>query len=125
MVTVDISYDDYLAHYGTKGMKGGRRKGTLASRARQVGVEKKTKSIEQRERVLSGKSSIRARVAAGSTLSLAKVLKNKGVKNAIAKDLTRDMATRSRLESGQATTRDKLEVAMNISILDLAFKRGS
>ena len=125
MYPTESTYEDYLAHYGTKGMKWGLRKGGLASRARQVGVEKKTKRIEQRERVLSGKSSIRDKVAAGSTLSLAKVLKNKGVKNAIAKDLTRDMAARSRLESGQATTRDKLEVAMNISILDLAVKRGS
>ena len=125
MYPTESTYEDYLAHYGTKGMKWGLRKGGLASRARQVGVEKKTKSIEQRERVLSGKSSFRDKVAAGSTLSAAKVLKNKGVKNAIAKDLTRDMATRSRLESGQATTRDKLEVAMNISLLDLAVKRGS
>lgn len=120
-----MEYDDYLEHYGVKGMKWGRRKGSLSSRARQVGVEKKTKGIESRERVLSGKSSIRDKIAAGSTLSAAKVLRNKGVKNAIAKDLARDKATRSRLQSGQATTRDKLQVAMNVSILDLTVKRVS
>ena len=124
MYPSELTYDDYLAHYGVKGMKWGRRKGSLSSRARQVGVEKKTKGIESRERVLSGKSSFGDKVAAGSTLSAAKVLKNKGIKNAIASDLARDKATRSRLQSGKATTRDKIEVAMNVSILDLAVKRA-
>lgn len=119
-----MEYDDYLEHYGVKGMKWGRRKGSLSSRVREVGVEKKTKSIESRERVLSGKGSIRDKINAGSTLSVAKVLDNKGVKNAIASDLARDKATRTRLQTGKATFTDKFGVAMNVSILDLAVKRS-
>lgn len=120
-----MEYDDYLEHYGVKGMKWGRRKGSLSSRVKEAGIEKKTQAIGQRERVLSGKSSLGDKVAAASTLSIPSILRNKGVKNSIAKDLARDKATLSRLQSGKATFADKLDTAMNVSVLDLAVKRVS
>ena len=120
-----MEYDDYLEHYGVKGMKWGRRKGSLSSRVKQVGIEKKTNAIGQRERVLSGKSSLGDKVSVAATLNVPNILRNKGIKNAIAKDLAQDKATLSRLESGKATFRDKAYATMNVSVLDLAVKRVS
>lgn len=125
MHPTELTYDDYLEHYGVKGMKWGRRKGSLSSRARQVGAEKKTKIIDRRERVLSGKSSIRDKLIVGSTLSAPRVLLNKGVKNTIAKDIARDKATRARYESGKTTVLDKVNLAMGASVLELSVKRVS
>lgn len=118
-----MEYDDYLEHYGVKGMRWGRRKGSLSSRVKQANIEKKTAAIGQRERVLSGNSSLKDKVGVAATLNLPGILRNKGVKNAIAKDLARDKASLSRLESGKATFLDKVDATMNVSVLDLAVKR--
>ena len=120
-----MEYEDYLAHYGVKGMKWGRRKGSLSSRIKESAVEKKTNMIDRRERVLSGKSSIRDKLIVGSTLSAPRVLLNKGVKKTIARDIAIDKATRSRYESGKTTVMDNVNMVMGVSLLDLTVKRVS
>ena len=64
MHSTALTYDDYLAHYGVKGMKWGRRKnsdGSKMSRQENKQAARNERDTESRSRVSSKSGSLRAR----------------------------------------------------------------
>lgn len=108
------SYDDYLAHYGVKGMKWGVRKSKkVTGESRFTGATRDSiarQSQNLKEHRAGGKAKLSRRV--GITLSLGRKRFDKGLEKSI-KELD---ATDKRWQEGKATLRDKYNAAFTTPI---------
>lgn len=111
--------DDFLEHYGVKGMKWGVRKG-VRGRANAVVSRKLNTAIDYNDRVASGKASAVQTLRVAVSASVFELAKNKGVKNVAAARADKGRAIRSRLETGEATFKDKMLTYGNVTLLELA-----
>ena len=111
--------DDFLAHYGVKGMKWGQRKG-VRGRADKVVSRKLNDAIDFHDRVASGKGSAAQTLRVAMSSSVLELARNKGVKNTAALRATEGRAIRSRLEKGEATFRDKMQTYGQLTLVELA-----
>lgn len=111
--------EDLIVHYGIRGMKWGKRKGsskTGVSRARGAMIDRNDRQIHTMRQMMRGKS--------GKINNLAYKLE---VKLAGEKETKRHMQTRianlqdqnARLKTGKATFMDKLEIFQTTRPLDL------
>ena len=100
--------DEFLAHYGKKGMKWGQRKNRETS---QVLAYKKQQSANTKV----GRSLTRTNGVTGLD-----VIKNRGnVRNAVASRNQKNVDTIERVQKGQASTIDILKVYGSISLVDI------
>lgn len=111
--------DEFLAHYGVKGMKWGQRKG-VKGRADRVVSRKLNDAIDFHERVASGKGSASQTLRVAVSSSLLTLARNKGIKGTAAKRASEGRDIRKRLESGEATFRDKMNTYGQLTLVELA-----
>lgn len=84
--------EDYVEHYGTKGMRWGVRR---------------QRRLDRITRVAKGKGSFNDKVSAVGQLSVSEILRDKGsLKAASLRKANQQEATKSRILSGEAKTRD-------------------
>lgn len=112
-----ITYDEYLEHFGTKGMKWGVRKDSsgLKGRARSAASEKLNNRITANKALASGKGKFRDYQSEGFHRGIGALSKK-----ASAKTATKLEARKKRLETGKATTIDIVRTYGNLGLVDLA-----
>lgn len=137
--------ETFLRHYGVKGMKWGKRRaaaGAAADFARSTGDTKKADKLDKKAnkepgtveravgRQLASASARRNRIAKGtatgrdkykelSTLSVAGLIKGKGLKGASANLHAAQKARAKRLAAGQSTFRDKIAGNPDIATMSI------
>jgi len=97
--------EEFLAHYGVKGMKWGVRK---------------QNQLDNYTRVADGKASVTQRLNVYASMSLLEIAVAGGGKKAAANRAAGLAAQKARIESGKSTVFDKMDRAMNTSVIDLA-----
>ena len=111
--------DEFLAHYGVKGMKWGTRKG-IKGRADRVVGRKLNDAIDFHDRVASGKGSAAQSLRVVVSSSVLELARNKGVKNTAALRAAEGRDIRKRLEAGEATFGDKMATYGHLTLVELA-----
>jgi len=106
-----MSSDEFIAHYGVKGMKWG---------VRRRYAENVTRRTDVLDRVANGTATRREKVAAVATTSLANLAVNKGLKNDAARRSANEKAHLARVMAGEKTARDTLVMFGRLSVLDIA-----
>lgn len=117
----DPRVENYLAHYGVVGMKWGKRRGGLKSRAKGAMQDSVERRLTTNKEIAEGRGQARdyrrrtlhrlpGALASGSTKSAARRAKKLG-------------GQLDRMKAGKATTRDKIGAAMNTPLIDLAVSR--
>ena len=142
---MSVRADDvaFLEHYGVKGMKWGKRRaaaGAAADFARSTGNTKKADKLDKKanaapgaternvDKHLKAASARRNRIAKGTasgkdkfnelrTLSVAGLIKGKGLKGASANLHAAQKARAARLAAGQQTFRDKITANPDITTM--------
>lgn len=107
---MDERTEDFLAHYGVKGMQWGRRK---------------QKQLALNQRVASGKGSKLDKVKVGLNTSAYQRLKAGSLAGVAAKKAGSLEAQKARVDAGKTTVRDKIDLMANTSMLDLLRPTGS
>lgn len=101
----NVSQADFLAHYGVKGMKWGKRKQA---------------ALESNTRLAKGEGTKKDKLKLGLTVSGLELLKARGSGARIAQmRMNKLVNQKSRMESGQATLRDKLETIGSKSLVEI------
>lgn len=111
------SIDDVIAHFGTKGMKWGVRRGkstTGISRSRGAVIDRNARQRDAINKMLSGK---KYRVSAA--INKATFLGTKRYTKYFNKRISRMDAQDKRLQSnGKSTVRDKIDMTLNVGTLE-------
>lgn len=111
--------DELLAHYGIKGMKWGRRRGssvTGVSRFRGALMDRNAREISRVSKASKGQGRL---VDRASYKARSAILGKRAAENYTKYRLKDLKDQNSRLKSGKTTVQDKLRVAMTTSMFDL------
>lgn len=101
----NVSQADFLAHYGVKGMKWGKRKQA---------------ALESNTRLAKGEGTKKDKLKLGLSVSGLELLKARGSGARVAQmRMNKLVNQKARVEAGQATLRDKLEMVGSKSVADL------
>lgn len=119
----DQDLENFLTHYGVKGMRWGLRRGSLSSRVKSARLENNKAVTNHLERLRAGKDLTRVERAINVTnhMTMGKTLTNKyydwqisGMKKETAK-----------IEEGRLNVAQKLSVALSTPVISLAVERRS
>jgi UDP-N-acetylenolpyruvoylglucosamine reductase len=110
MSDTDLTPEEWLAHFGVRGMKWGVRKKYN---------ERQTKKIDSLKRVADGKGTARDKLKALSGSSAAELVANKGLKNTAKKHAEVRQAHLDRINKGEAKTSDLVRMYGSMSTVDL------
>lgn len=120
----NMSYEDYLEHYGVKGMKWGTRRGGLRDRMKGAHNDSLQRRITTNKEIAGGRGQTRdyARRTAFNPVGMAMPLVA-GNKKLAARRVKTLEARQKRVNSGKTTLRDKGDYLFTTSIADLAISR--
>lgn len=115
--------DEFLAHYGVRGMKWGTRRGGLKERAKGAALDRNQQKTAIVKRALNrsknGGNDEKIARAVGISMSLGR----KRFEKRLNKQMNKLANEKARIESGNATVRDKLKAVGNLNITDLVVSR--
>lgn len=116
--------DDFLEHYGVKGMKWGKRRGgSVRDKFKSAAKERADRSADRFQRLYL-KENLNRRETLAYNINRATMGRKRSERlykqNAIA-----FMKQSDRISSGKATMRDKLDAVYNTPLIDVLFERQS
>lgn len=115
-----IETDEFLEHYGVKGMKWGLRRGGLKSRIKGARLDQNQRRTAIATRAANGKSTLEERIVNKPT----KILLGKEGYTRFAKNEVENLgAQKKRIETGKKTVMDVLETYNTLTMLDLVVSR--
>lgn len=119
-----MSYEEYLEHYGVKGMKWGKRSGGLRERAKGSHNDSLQRRITTNKEIAEGRGQSRdyRRRALHNPIGAGLPIVA-GNKKLAARRVKALEARQARVNSGKATLKDKGDFLFNTSVLDLAVSR--
>lgn len=112
--------DEYLAHYGIKGMKWGRRRGSLGSRIDGAQSDRIQRRTELLKRAVSGQKTTAERIAQAPERIL---LGKKRLDKMANKQLGQLADRQKRIDAGKKNFGDKLDAALHTTLADLVVSR--
>lgn len=126
--------DDFLAHYGVKGMKWGKRKGSLKSRISGARRDANQRRLVTAQRVANGEAQARDILRSAGPASIVGTILLPGVGTVGAavvggsrrfnqSRVRRLTAQRDRMDAGKTQARDIVDAAFNIPVTDLFISR--
>lgn len=133
-LTTSNELDEFLSHYGVKGMKWGARRAAAVSRATErsknpdrVGNRNKAEAQERTDRyrrVASGKGSVSDKISVGVSTAakysaLGFALQGGSLKNVARSQLLRDQKLQKKITQGKSRINDKLLRAQGIDMREL------